>query len=266
MGGAWSVVSGYFYKRFFGVWFPFLRFVSPEGNGSFVLWGRHTFCFDGYFCWMCGRPLRDSVAGLCDDCVSSVRGLRYRLVVEGYDKVYEPGLEDVVRDLIDAHYVVYVGAFGPLYKVGITRFDRFGSRRGFLGRLVEQGFGLAAVIDGGFNLFDAQDVERDIVGTFGVRDRLYFDDKIGVIHEDHDEQEFRGLVEDVVKFVGGRIVWYGGFRWPCYVDFDRVFDGDVLFGDFVYRRGNVTVARNCSEVFAVNLNRFVGRGLVSWEV
>jgi len=215
---------------------------------------------------MCGVGRPVSGLGLCEGCYCSVRGLRYRLVVEGYDSVYEPGLEEVLGDLFSRRFVLYVGAFGPLYKVGIACFDRFGSRRGFVYRLVEQGFDAAVVFDVGLNVVEAQDLERDVVSTFGLRDRLCFGDKVGVLHEGFDRQEFRGVVEDVAGFVGGEVVWRGVFRWPGFVDFDGVFDGDFLEGDFVYRRGNVVVARNCSEVLAVNLNGFVGRGLVSWEV
>ena len=263
---SWCVVSGYSYRRFLGAWVPFLNFVSPEGSGSFLLWGRHVFCFDGRYCWMCGLRPPDCDLGLCSFCYGSVRGLRYRLIVEGYDRVYEPGLEEVFGDLLSRHYVVYIGAFGPLYKVGITRYDRNGSCRGFVSRLVEQGFDAAVVFDANLNIIGAQDLERDIAETFGLRDRLYFDDKVSVLHEGFDRQEFFGLVSDVADFVRGEVVWRVVFRWPRFVDFDEVFDGDFLFGEFVYRRGNITVARNCSEVLAVNLNGLVGRGLVSWEV
>jgi len=264
--GSWCVVGGYYYRRFFGVWAPFLRFVSPEGCGSFILWGHHTFVFGGRYCWMCGAPLIGGGLGLCERCYCSVRGLRYRLVVEGYEKVYDPSMREIFGDLIDRRYYLYVGAFGPLYKVGITSADRMGSRRGYLTRLAEQGFGLAAVIDAGLNLIGAQDAERDIADSFGIRDRLHFDDKIMYVSYEHDEQEFRGLVEDVARFVRGKVVWFGRFSWPGFVDFDSVFDEGFLCGGFVFRRGNIVVVSNCCENLAVNLNGLVGRGIASWEV
>lgn len=262
----WCVVSGFYYRRFYGDWFPFLRFVCPEGVGSFVLWGFHFFRFGGRRCWMCGlRPVETGL-GLCRACYFSFRGYRYRAVVEGVDRVFGEGVEEFLGDLLSRRYVLYVGVFGSLYKVGIAAFDRFGVRRGFVFRLVEQGFDAAVVFDLGLNLVGAQELERDVVDTFGLRDRLGFFDKIGVIHEEPDFQEFRGLVDDVSDFVGADPFWEGVFSWSGFVDFDSVFRGDSFVGSFVFRRGNVGVARNCGEVLAVNFNDFVGRVLVDSEV
>jgi len=265
VGGLVGVVlTGYFYRRFLGEWWPYISFRSLEGRGSFPLWGRHYFVFDGYWCVVCGGrpPYR---LGMCYDCYFSVDGLRRRIVVEGLS-AYDPAYADVLSDVVMREYVIYLGAFGPIYKVGVTALDRFGSPRGFLTRLAEQGFQYAGVVRGGFNLFEALELERDVARVFGVRDSIRFEEKVGVLHEDADLRELRVLVDEVADFVHGGVIWFGGFRWDDAVDFDSVFRGDVLFGDFGFWRGNITIVRNCSEVLAVNLNDVSSRGVMCSEV
>lgn len=263
----WVVFSRVFYKRWLGSWFPFVEFLGPEGRGAFLLWGFHWFVFGGRRCWLCGRNIpSDNSLGLCDECYFSWRGLRVRLFVEGYDRVYSPELRSVFSGVLDRRFYLYVGAFGSLYKVGIVVADRFGSGHGFVGRLVEQGFDVVAVFDGGFDIFRAQDLERDVARSFGLRDRLGFREKLDALFSGVDVREFLGLVEDVRDFVGGDVVFLRRFRWGSPRDFDSVFRGGELLGSGVFRRGNVYVVRNCSEVLAVNLHDFVGREVLVWEV
>ena len=198
VGGLVGVVlTGYFYRRFLGEWWPYISFRSLEGRGSFPLWGRHYFVFDGYWCVVCGGrpPYR---LGMCYDCYFSVDGLRRRIVVEGLS-AYDPAYADVLSDVVMREYVIYLGAFGPIYKVGVTALDRFGSPRGFLTRLAEQGFQYAGVVRGGFNLFEALELERDVARVFGVRDSIRFEEKVGVLHEDADLRELRVLVDKPPK-------------------------------------------------------------------
>jgi len=263
------VVRGYHYGDVFGDFVPFIDVFGLNGSSCFLLWDRHSFVFRGRFCRWCGSFLDGfSRLGLCGGCYYSARGVRYRLIVEGYD-VFDYSVVLEHSDLVFRDYVLYLGVFGDLVKVGISSFNRGGVVNGFVDRLLEQGFDHAVVIDGGFDLVSAQDLERDVSREFGLVTALSFRDKLDHIYSkgDFSLSDLVLLGEEVVRFIGsGRIIWSGSFNWCVPPDFDGVWSGDFLIGDFFFARGNLVFVDDGSERLVVNLSDLVGRGIVSWEV
>lgn len=253
------VVSGFGYRIFGGGFSPYLLFLGWGGVSLGYLRGFHSFVFSGRFCRWCGAPLVGGERlGLCSSCYFSPRGVLYRSVVEGCD-----GFSSVPSH----RYVVYLGSFGDVVKVGVSRFDRGGVSGGFLFRLLEQGVGRFAVFDGGWSVCDAQRVERELVEEFGFVDRVSFLDKVDLFFGGEvSEGRFSSVVADVLGFLGGaRLVGLGYFPWVLR-DFDFVWGGDFLVGEVVGFRGNLVVFDDGSSRFAVDLSGLVGRGVVCGEV
>ena len=268
-GSGFFVVSGFGYRVFLGDLFPFLFFVGPEQGGAFPLFGDVFLVFSGRFCRWCGCVLDGfSRLGLCGCCYSSRRGVRYRLLVEGYRSFGDVSVFESESDLVFGDYVLYFGVFGSAVKVGVSRFDRGGVSFGFVDRLVEQGFSSAVAI-GFFDLVSAQDLEREVAGEFGLACSLGFFDKLELLgSREFSLGSLMGLVGEVLDFIGGgaRVVWFGSFSWPCPSGFDYVWSGDVLSGSLVGFRGNLGFFSDGSSVFVVNFSDLVGRGIVDWEV
>ena len=269
LGAGFYVVSGFHYRELLDELFPFLSFVGPGGFGAFPLFGDVFLVFSGRFCRWCGSPIGSSSrVGLCDSCYSSRRGVRYRLLVEGYRSFPDVSVLESESDLVSASYVLYFGVFGSRVKVGVSRFDRGGVPFGFVDRLVEQGFSSAVAI-GFFDLVSAQDLESDVAREFGLETSLGFYDKLDVLgSEEFSLDVLMSLVGEVLDFIGdgARVIWFGSFSWPYPSDYDFVWSGDVLSGDLVGFRGNLGFFDDGSSVFVVNLNDLVGRGIVDWEV
>lgn len=261
------IVRGYHYGDLLGDFVPYLDVLGLNGSSCFPLWGYHSFVFSGKFCRWCASCINGfSRLGLCSDCLSSFRGIRYRLLVEGYD-VFDYSVVLEHSDLVFRDYVLYLGVFGDLVKVGVSSLERGGVSNGFIDRLLEQGFDCAVVI-GKFDLITVQDLERDVSREFGLVTTLSFRDKIDSVYS--RGLSLGGLVslsEEVIDFIGsGDIIWSGSFDWGVPPVVDDVWSGDFLDGEVVFARGNLLFVRDSSEVLVVNLSNLVGCGIVSWEV
>lgn len=269
LSAGFYVVSGYEYRDFLGDFVPFIRFNGPEGGGVFPLMGDVFLPFSGHYCVWCGVPIGEGAPlNICGDCYSSRRGIRFRLIVEGYSSFEDSSVFELESDLIYARYVVYIGVFGNKLKVGVSRFDRGGSEYGFIDRLIEQGFS-SGVAFGLFDLITAQDLETDIAREFGLLTRLNFKNKLSALTSpEFSLSDLEDLAIEVLGFIGGdaQIIWFGSFDWSFPLDFDDIWSGDVLCGEVVGYRGNIVFVSDGSSILAVNLNDLVGRGIVDWEV
>jgi len=254
------VVSGFGYRRFLDDLFPFLELFGFDGSSLVFLLGFHFFVFSGRFCRWCGAPISSGAfLGLCDSCLSSPRGVSYRVIVSGCDGSVVPPYR----------YVVYLGSFGDVVKVGVSRLDRNGSSNGFLFRLLEQGVEHFAVFDGGWNVCVAQSVEVKLVEEFGFVDRVSFLDKLDLFYEDGlSLGEFSSIVSEVHDFLGSGVslVSQGMLSWPRLSAFDFVWHGSFVSGEIVGFRGNLVLFDDGSSRFAVDLSSLVGSGVVCWEV
>ena len=250
------IISGFHYKEFFDGMIPYLEYFSGDGSGSFPLFGEVYFEFSGRFCKWCGSP-NVSDLGICDACLKSPGGMIYSAIVKGYPMVP-----------ISHNYIIYIGSFGSLLKVGISRFDRGGVDFGFVSRLLEQGFDKAVVLVGDFDLFDAREIEAEVSRFYRIPDKLYLSDKLNHLSDDqYSLEELYSIASDIISsFSLNCSIYSFAFDWPDALDFSYVWSGDILSGKVVSFRGNLVFFDDGSDVFVVDLNSLINRGIMSWEV
>ncbi len=275
------VVSGYSWRPFFGEPIPYLEYSSPDGPGAFPVLGEHYLSLgDVLFCRSCLSPLVSGydhvILKLCRGCLATSWGAYLRCAVEGAGsslgvpcngRDVECGSVDLCRE----SHVVYVGSFGGILKVGVTRERRGDMEMGCLQRVFEQGLGFAVVFGDGLALWEAQEIESYIRDEFSLNDKILFSEKVaemvsGVME---DVDGVLRVVQEIEERLGGRVrvLWRGSFSWgEAPRDYDYIWRGGDLFGELIYARGNVAFFDYGGEVVVVNLNDLVGRGICCSEV
>ncbi|MEX2689668.1 MAG: hypothetical protein Q6351_005020 [Candidatus Njordarchaeum guaymaensis] len=261
------VVTGYSWRRYLGDYWPYIDYLYEGRKGGFILYGYHYLRFAGRFCRWCGSEEIVSDLGLCSKCYGSPNGIKYRVIVKGYEEVGDPTIYDLIADLLHYRYILYLGSFGSKLKVGISRLNRDGDFRGYLGRIIEQGLDSAVVFDGGYDLLQAQEMEKTISSDFGISQVIRFNEKLDELQNGTSYRDVRDVAEDILReYRDLSVIWFGRISWSEPRSFDHIWREDVIDGELIYARGNIAIFETGSKKIAVNLSSLAGRGIITEEL
>ena len=264
------VAKGYAYQRFASMYVPYLVLAHPDGEDYVPLIGYVSMVFDGVFCPNCFKET-SLVPGLnlCEDCASTDYGLWRKCVLFGAGAAFGECLGDSCpisfAKFCKREHVVYIASFGDVIKVGISALNRDGADNGFLYRLLDQGADNAVVISGGFKMWEAHHIEKEIADSYGLKTSVSFTTKLSSLSYDSISlRDLLYLAEEVATRYNGKIIWSGSFEWLTPSDFSN--PTDELRG-FVYGwKGNIIFLEQDGEIRPMNLKSVNNRGLICWEV
>ena len=274
------IVRGYSWRPFLGFCLPHIDIISHLGLGSAPLFGEHTLPLTKEkYCLECLNPTSGD-SQYCEECQKLVKILRLECITKGAGAPYNqqcnpekpPCNSPWAEQLCKEEHVVYIAGFGELFKVGVTRAERWSTPDGYKYRLIEQGADCAAVLRGNLNLATAQEKEQIIAEALELETRVGFEYKAEEFANPKGPQirELEELSREAAKRFDLREV--------CLLDLSQVYglrpdiSVDVnlwqiedLFGKVVYVRGNILYLQANSLLLAHDLSSARGRGIICEE-
>ncbi len=198
--------------------------------------------------WHCPSCLRDDYFFMCVKC-------------DGSDCKNTKRREECKKE----KYYIYLSAFGPVMKVGISNQFRL------INRLVEQGADIAARIALVHDGKEARLVEQEIKKCLDIEDRIegtkkhgimFWDPNVAIVNILSAIERLRaagfGLIEpeiyDLRRFYNLDKV----LEVPV---FSRIKEGDEISGKIIAAKGNILVAQNNETFFSFNAHDIIGRSV-----
>lgn len=274
------VMRGYSWRPFLGFYLPHIDILSPLGLGSAPLFGEHALMLTReQYCLECLNPTIGD-AQYCDECASLVNVQRFECVTKGAGTPYNqhcnpsnpPCDSPWAAQYCGDEHVVYLAGFGELFKVGVTRAERWSTPDGYKYRLIEQGADCTTVLRGNLNLTTAQETEQLIADSLGLETRVRFEYKA---------EEFahpKGPKIEELKKLSQETTKKFDLHEVCTLDLSQVYGVhpelpvDVnawqiedLLGRVVYVRGNILYFQSNGQLIAHDLHSARGRGIICEE-
>ncbi|MGQ9720261.1 MAG: DUF2797 domain-containing protein [Candidatus Jordarchaeum sp.] len=274
------IIRGYSWRPFLGFSLPHIDILSPLGLGSAPLYGEHTLTLTReQYCLECLEPTMENTQ-YCDECQKLVKIQRLECITKGAGTPYNqhcnpqnPPCDSAwaAQHCNDEH-VIYIAGFGELYKVGVTRTERWSTPDGYKYRLIEQGADCATVLRGNLNLATAQETEQFIADALELETRVRFEYKAEEFAQPKGPkiEELRKLSQEAAKRFDLQEV--------CTLDLSQVYgvhpeftvDLSVwqiedLLGRVAYVRGNILYFQSNSLLIAYDLSSARGKGIICEE-
>lgn len=274
------IVRGYSWRPFLGFSLPHIDILSPLGLGSAPLYGEHTLTLTReQYCLECLEPTMENTQ-YCDECQKLVKIQRLECITKGAGTPYNqhcnpqnpPCDSPWAAQHCNDEHVIYIAGFGELYKVGVTRTERWSTPDGYKYRLIEQGADCATVLRGNLNLATAQETEQFIADALELETRVRFEYKAEEFAQPKGPkiEELRKLSQEAAKRFDLQEV--------CTLDLSQVYgvhpeftvDLSVwqiedLLGRVAYVRGNILYFQSNSLLIAYDLSSARGKGIICEE-
>ncbi|MBS7251013.1 MAG: DUF2797 domain-containing protein [Candidatus Freyarchaeota archaeon] len=272
------IVRGYSWRPFLGITLPHLDLLTPQGLGSAPLFGEHTLTLTKEkYCLECQNPTNTQY---CPQCQKLPKIQRLECITKGAGTPYNqqcnpknpPCNSPWAAQHCGEEHVIYIAGFGELFKVGVTRTERWSEPDGYKYRLIEQGADCATVLRGNLNLATAQETEQLIADALDLETRVVFDYKVAEFSNPKGPKitELRKLSQEAARRFGLHIVCtldlsqVYGVRPELMVDMS-IWQIEDLLGKVVYVRGNILYLQSCSLLVAYDLSSARGKGVICEE-
>ena len=169
---------------------PYLWFKDLESEQRVPFFGDISMQLSRtHYCTMCYNEFQ-SIDGsrICDKCKNSEIGNLFNCIWNSpyniYGKLCNPNESPLCGSYKNAQYctqshLLYVGSYGDLIKVGVTRERRGNQDKGYIARLIEQGLDFAFVFHfkNEATLPFVQSLEETLATVLGIRTKLTYNDK-----------------------------------------------------------------------------------------
>lgn len=274
------IVRGYSWRPFLGFTLPHLDLLTPQGLGSAPLFGEHTLTLTKEkYCLECQNPTITDTQ-YCKECQKLVKIQRLECITKGagtpYNQKCSPENPPCNSPWAAKHcgeeHVVYIAGFGELFKVGVTKAERWNTPDGYKYRLIEQGADSAAVLRGNLNLASAQETEQLIADALDLETRVPFEYKAEEFANPKEPQiqELRKLSQEAARRFKLHEVCIldlsqvYGVRPPLTVDIN-LWQIEDLLGKVAYVRGNILYLQSNGLLIAHDLSSARGKGVICEE-
>jgi hypothetical protein len=274
------IIRGYSWRPFLGFSLPHIDLLSSLGLGSAPLFGEHALMLTKeQYCLECFNPIIGDTQ-YCDQCQNLVKIQRLECITKGAGTPYNqhcnpknpPCDSPWAAQYCGEEHVVYIAGFGELFKVGVTRTERWSDSDGYKYRLIEQGADCATVLRGNLNLATAQETEQLIADALDLETRVVFEYKSAEFSNPKGPkiEELRKLGQEAARRFGLHEVCtldlsqVYGVRPELTVDMS-IWQIEDLLGRVVYVRGNILYFQSCGLLVAYDLSSAKGRGIICEE-
>ncbi len=193
-----SVITGFEIGEICDFRVPFLWVKGETGEQRIPFYGNVFFrVSEANYCVLCYNKISENRTGvrICEKCSSTKIGLLFDCIWNSSLMVYgarcNPKEEPLCEDFKNALYcssahVLYIGLFGGILKVGVTRYSSQSSGRTYQDRIIEQGLDYAYVFHfkGATSLPVLQEMEAKISERFGFQTKITFNEKVEEIEDE----------------------------------------------------------------------------------
>lgn len=239
---------------------------------------------DERYCLLCEKELKGEENRICWNCMSKSEGIRFSCITEGQKKIFKRVcsfekplcLSEKNRKICFGSHLVYIGFFGDLTKVGVTREERKREDGIFL-RHIEQGLDFVIVFKfkKRVSLIDAQELEIAISRVLKIPCQINFNEKVMVLN--------RPIFRKFEKIATRLIIKVSSIAKAAKIDISSVNFFDLrdkyilprnllnmkiigidsyneLRGSVIGFKGSILLLKkNKNEIYAVNGDHLIGR-------
>lgn len=280
-------IKNYFWKEFMDFYVPCLYMESGYHQFSCILHGSLYFNLGEQFCVNCGTHiLPHTLLSLCNTCYQTEDTAHLLCILKGAGVSYtklcnleDPPCHDLYRrdSFCKTEHIVYIGRFGSLFKVGVTRNSRK-ENSGIHSRFLEQGIDEAFIISQRLTLPEAQRLEAKLSSLLNIPKWISFPEKVESIIKNSKMKDFpdkdtisakmNSISTMLTKFIPeesishaivDRAYMIGYINSDC---LEWISRPEQLEGEVVVAKGNVLITRLGSNYLVYDLAKLQGREIL----
>lgn len=280
-------INNYFWKEFMDFYVPCLYMKAGYHQFSCILHGSLYFNLGKQFCVNCGVHIASHTSlSLCNACYQTKDTAHLLCILKGAGAPYaklcdleNPPCHDLYRieSFCKTEHIVYIGRFGSLFKVGVTRNSRK-ENSGIHSRFLDQGLDEAFIISQGLTLPEAQRLEAKLSTLLRIPKWISFPEKVENIiknakmNDSSDKDAISAKMNSIrtmlTKFVPEEAVSHaivdraymiGYIHTDC---LEWILRPEQLEGEVVVAKGNVLITRLGSNYLVYDLAKLQGREIL----